>query len=200
MMILIFHGYLRKLFPEGRLSVEANSAAEALLSLEGRPGFRRDLGEVHQVTLPDFQSPDAIYSLTEKTEVHVVPALEGAAGGFQIVIGAILVAVGYLTDSPKIIQAGIMMMLGGVLQMMMPQPTISNDTQLRSNYLPANGNTVRIGTPIPLLVGRRRVYGQYLSFNVEAKTRDAVLTAPAASTSQAWVDSGALYGGAGGGD
>lgn len=216
MMILIFHGYLKDLFPEGKLSVEADSAAEAIMALEGRPGFQRSLGQVHQITLPDFQSADSIYTKTDKTEVHVVPALEGAGGKpgmMQILIGAALImASGPIgaamagstfgtaaAISANAAMAGAMMMLGGILQMIMPQPTISADSQPRSNYLPANGNTVAIGTPIPLLIGRRRAYGQILSFNVDAKTQGAVLAAPAAVVEQpaAWVDSGALYGGAG---
>lgn len=213
MMVLIFHGYLKDLFPQGRLEVEANSAAEAISALQGHPGFRREDGVVHPVTLPDFQSPDAIYEVTSKREVHMVPVLEGAggnAGMFQILLGAVLIATGvgapeggYLIagttvsiSGSALVMGGAMMMLGGVMQMLMPQPSISGaDNSPRSNYLPANQNTVAIGTPIPLLIGRRRVYGHFLSFDIDAMDQATAIVPPPAIVADpvAWVESGASY-------
>lgn len=194
MMMLIFHGYLKEFFPNGRLEVAASSAAEAISALEGRLGFRREDGDRHHVVLPDFQSRDALFATTDRTEIHLVPALEGAGGRpgvMQIVIGAAMIyfsgglASAYLGAgasaasvaalSGSIALTGAMMVLGGVLQMLMPQPTIKDSNgQDRSNYLPANKNTVAIGTPIPLLIGKRRVYGQFLSFDIDAKDRAAM--------------------------
>lgn len=215
MMTLIFHGYLAGLFPDGRLQVEANSAAEAIASLDGRPGFQRDEGDRHHVTLPDFQSPDSIYTATERDVIHVLPALEGAggkAGAFiQIAIGVVLIATGYgaaggtklvmggLMTASTAVLAGAMLVLGGIMSLLMPQPTItSGSEQLRSNYLPANGNTTAIGTPIPLLVGRRRVYGQLLSFDIDAKDQAAIIVPPPASDPSSteyadWVAANSIF-------
>lgn len=211
MTTLIFHGYLAGLFPEGRLQVEASSAAEAIAALDGRPGFQRDEGDRHFVSLPDFQSKDALYDPCNPKEIHVMPSLEGEGGKagayIQIAIGVVLIATGYgaavgtelvmggmMTASTAIL-TGAMLVLGGVMSLLMPQPTITGSDQAnRSNYLPANHNTTAIGTPIPLLVGRRRVYGQFLSFDIDAKDRAAVIVPPPASepTSpmyETWVDS-----------
>jgi len=202
-MLLIFHGYLKGLFPGGQLEVGATSAAEAISALDGRPGFRREDGDIHQVVLPGFGSHDALQAQTDVKEIHVLPALEGEGGngGFlQVVIGAVLIVVGTVLTGmgnplgPWMVKAGWMMVAGGVLQMLMPQPTISKDETLRSNYLPANKNTIAIGTPIPLLVGRRKVYGQFLSFDIDAKDRGVAVTAPPAITEQPtdWTNSGAV--------
>lgn len=192
MMTLIFHGYLKELFPDGRLTVGASSAAEAIAALEGRPGFRREDGDLHSITLPGFPCRDAIFETTEETEVHVLPALEGEGGKngafLQIVIGAALIyfsggiaagmtsAFGTAVSAGSVAMSGAMMVLGGILALLMPQPTINKEDTPRSNYLPANQNTVAIGTPIPLLVGKRRVWGHFLSFDIDALDRASVTT------------------------
>lgn len=213
MMILIFHGYLKELFPDGRLAVEATSAAEAIASLDGHPGFSREAGDFHSITLPAFQSRDAIFESTTEQEIHVLPALEGEGGKgaiLQIIIGAALIyfSAGLATGlvaagmagsvgsiSASIAMSGAMMVLGGILQLLMPQPSISKDDTPRSNYLPANKNTVAIGTPIPLLVGRRRVYGHFLSFDIDAIGKEVAIVPPPAVTElpSEWADSKAVY-------
>jgi predicted phage tail protein len=208
MMILIFHGYLKELFPKGTLEVEATSAAEAIAALEGHPGFIRGEGLMHRVTLPGFQSRDAIYSRTNQSEIHIVPALEGEGGKgglAQIIIGAVMIVAAIYSGGTStalwtafessMAMGGAMMMLGGVMQMLMPQPSINDGSQPRSNYLPANGNTIAIGTPIPLLIGKRRVYGQFLSFNIDAVNQSAMINPPdgVVNHAPAWSNSGANW-------
>ena len=59
------------------------------------------------------------------------------------------------------------MVLGGVLQMLVPSPEDGETT--KSKYLAANGNTVAIDTPISLIYGTRRFGGHILSFDVDTK-------------------------------
>lgn len=222
MTTLIFHGYLAGLFPDGRLQVEANSAAEAISALDGRPGFQREEGDKHFITLPGYESPDAIYEVSNPKEIHVLPFLEGEGGKtgayIQVAIGVALIATGYMAGegvhmisvagmeiaTSTLVLTGSMMVLGGVMSLLMPQPTITSSDQPRSNYLPANHNTTAIGTPIPLLIGRRRVFGQFLSFDIDAKDRAAAIVPPPASVPvdpsdpmspehQAWLESQAIY-------
>lgn len=209
-MTLIFHGYLKELFPNGRLTIEATSADEAISALDGRPGFRREDGDLHHLTLPAVLSPDSFYETTDLTELHVLPAMEGAGGKgglLQIAIGVAIMVFAPeiagrmsgemfgLVTKGAVAMTGAMMALGGVLQLLMPQPTINSSP--RSEYLPANKNTTAAGTPIPLLVGRRRVYGQFLSFDIDALDQGAALTSPTSPlltnvNGSDWTESGAV--------
>jgi hypothetical protein len=65
-----------------------------------------------------------------------------------------------------------MMILGGILQMLAPTPKSNTGSSDQSLYVPSNQNTVKIGTRIPLIYGRVRHFGHYLSFNVDSKRLD----------------------------
>lgn len=139
---------------------------------------------------------------SDESEIHLYPALIGAGGGngslMKIIIGAIMIVAfvaitvatggatlaalpGLLASGQLALTAfgsfllfgGSMMILGGLMEMLAPQPTLdmsaANNVE-SSKYLGAQQNTVRIGTPIPLLFGRHRVHGHFISFNVDTKT------------------------------
>ena len=59
------------------------------------------------------------------------------------------------------------MVAGGLIQMLTPQP--KDDAESRTKYLGAPKNTVAIGTYIPILFGKHRAYGQFLSFELFTK-------------------------------
>lgn len=109
-------------------------------------------------------------------DIHIIPALAfGKDGGLiQTVIGATLIVAGFLLPAgpwtPLLLSAGASLVLGGVMQMLSPQPqlNVGNEDQLRSKYLPSSQNTVAIGTTVPLLYGYRRVGGHILSLNIDA--------------------------------
>lgn len=178
-----FEGYLKDLYPDG-ITLEASSPAEAILGLQTYPGFRESDEVRHHVELPKFQSRDSIYSPTDEDEILVVPVAEGAGGKkggfFQIILGVFLivaaavlmVATGGLATPLGIgmEMAGASLILGGVLQLLMPTPkaqSVASEDD-RSKYIPANKNTVKTGTPIPLLYGRRKVFGHFLSFDIDS--------------------------------
>ena len=175
MTTIILHGYLKSLYPN-EIRVEANSAAEALQSLSLIPALRKKSGERHLVQVEGFESEDALYDKREIDVLHVRPIMMGAGGkniGIgQIVIGIIMVAVGIYTWNPQLIISGVMMILGGVLQLMAPQPRAAS-IEDRSRYLGNGRNTVAIGTRIPMIYGRRKAYGQYISFDIDAGYFDA---------------------------
>lgn len=178
---LIFQGYLHDMYPEG-IEVDATSAYEAIALLENYPGFRVEDNVRHRVTLPKFFSRDSFYANTDEEIIEVVPLTEreieivdnfaGAGGGggfFQVVIGTVIATVGFVTGQAWMVKLGIGIALGGLLQMLMPQPeAIDVGKEEKSNYLPANRNTQAIGTPIPILFGRRKVFGHYLAYNITA--------------------------------
>lgn len=131
--------------------------------------------------------------LSDETEIHLYPTLMGGGGSngglLKVIVGVVLVAVvawaivatggtlglaalGNLTSfGSMMLMTGAGLIVGGLLDMLMPQPKLdlsaSNDLE-SSKYLGANGNTIKIGTCIPILVGRHRAHGHFISFNVDS--------------------------------
>lgn len=185
MKTIYLHGSLKERHSEP-IKVHAQSAAEALSVLKQLPGF--DVEELTEVRIEGFECRDALFAQTDKQELHVYPALRGAGGngGFlQVVIGAVLVVVGVVVGvvagwtgigaqiGLSLAMGGAMMMLGGLIQMLAPQPkAAAGDAGSQSLYIPSNQNTTKIGTRIKLIFGTIRTFGHYLSFNVDAKRLD----------------------------
>lgn len=111
--------------------------------------------------------------------IRIVPVIIGSkrAGVLQTVLGAVLVAVGVVLSftpaagaSPFLYQAGAAMMIGGVVQMLSPQPgglASKQDADNRASY--AFGgvtNTTAQGNPVPLGYGKRRIGGAIISAGI----------------------------------
>jgi hypothetical protein len=155
------------------------------------------------VRVEGFDSADAIFERREVGELHVHPVMAGAGrpGVGQIIIGIIIIAAAYISGGASLTAsgglsatgsmylAGAMMILGGVMQLLAPQPSINSSTAEKSRYLGNGRNTVAIGTRIPMIYGRRKAYGQYISFDTDAGLFDS---APAAWYSSPFTDNGEL--------
>lgn len=192
-MKIILHGSLKDLYP-GLIEVLAETAAEAIMALSQRLQSIPSIKNRIAIELPAFQSRDSLYEKTDCSELHIHPALAGAggkAGGMQIVLGILLIAVaimmpasvalmGVTLTSGSVMMAGAMMVLGGVLQLLTPTPEAKAGANEKSEYLGTPKNTVKIGTPIPFVFGRRKVYGHYLSFDLDAKDKVFVTNFPVA--------------------
>lgn len=111
--------------------------------------------------------------------IRIVPVIIGSkkAGVLQTILGAVLVAVGVVLSftpwaaaSPFLYKFGAAMMLGGVVQMLSPQPSglaSKQSADNRASY--AFGgvtNTAAQGYPVPLLYGRRRIGGAIISAGI----------------------------------
>ncbi|WP_353645775.1 hypothetical protein [Mesorhizobium sp. WSM2239] len=168
------HGYFAN-FHEGPIEVVADTVAKAVaLVTRQLPGFKPNaVRGRHRVTVVGCEQIEDLYRPAKDGEVHLVPQFAGGKkGGFiQILLGAALVAVGFFIGMPWLMQVGALMFLGGIAQFLMPTPD-SEDKQLKSRYLGAPGNTVEIGTRIPILYGEDLVYGHYLSFDTDAIQTD----------------------------
>lgn len=201
-MLMMFGGYLHDLYPKG-IEVIADSAAEAITALGNFPGFREEDEVFHSVHLPDFGSRDAIYSKTDIQVLRIEPILQGAGGNkagiWQIVIGVVLIATGWgaaagtgiisSAMAGQLVLTGALMVLGGVVSLLMPQPQLDVTTKdPKSNYLPANSNTSAVGTPISLLFGTRRVWPHFLSYNVTATNLNEFPLAAPGNTNSAVAD------------
>ncbi|MFX4311947.1 tail assembly protein [Enterobacter soli] len=114
---------------------------------------------------------------------RIVPIIIGSkkAGLLQTILGAVLVVVGALGATvgqawggaawgPAAMKIGAAMMLGGVVQMLSPQPAglaSKQSADNRASY--AFGgvtNTAAQGYPVPLLYGRRRIGGAIISAGI----------------------------------
>lgn len=177
---IYFHDSLKEKFPEP-IKVEARSVYEALTALQLRDEFNpKKVEERYPCRVEGFDSMDALKDETLVQEIHLYPVVLNASGDngswIQIIIGIILIVVawylpttwGYVAS--VLYATGFSMVLGGVIQLLTPQPKMdgAGSAEDRSKYLGSRGNTVAIGTPIPIVLGRRKVWGHYLSFNVDA--------------------------------
>ena len=162
---LILHGPLRELCPDG-LTLETETVGEAINGMCRILKLRPDLWHGRQrIKVLGCDSVESILKPNDMEELHIVPAFTGGGGVIKIIIGAVLVVVGVITGQGWLIEIGASMVIGGLINVLFPTKTAGSGT---SNYLGAPGNTTRIGTRIPLILGTCAVYGQYLSYNIDA--------------------------------
>ena len=180
MKILIqLEGYLKSLYPEG-VTVHARSFREALGLLATYPGFRKTDPKRHFVRVSGLGCYADLDADLRGSSFTVTPIMGGAGGGSgrQILIGALLIGLafampGALASSKFALflaNMGASMVLGGLIASMNRAPKadpISGDK--RSRFISGSKNTVDAGTPIPLIYGRMKVGGHYLSFDIDAE-------------------------------
>lgn len=175
-MRIVAHGKLRALMPEP-IEIEVATVAEAMEALgHVVPGFRPTVGKGREcVQIVGVDTMGDLFDPTDREEIHLVPPFMGARGAVQIVLGAVLVAISFIpgigtATAAFIFNAGLAMIAGGIIALFSPAPSsdhggVSND---KSRYLGTPKNTVAIGTRIPIVYGRHRVYGHFLAFDIDS--------------------------------
>ncbi|WP_131000177.1 tail assembly protein [Klebsiella variicola] len=111
--------------------------------------------------------------------IRIVPVVVGSkkSGFLQTILGAVIVAAGavatFVFDQPwgvNVMMAGDAMMLGGVVQMLSPQPAgLARKESADNKASYAFGgvtNTASQGYPVPLLYGKRRIGGAIISAGI----------------------------------
>lgn len=182
---ITLHGHLASLTDQV-IEIDADSVAEALRGLNQFSQFQ---GETpHLVRVEGVNSDIALYAISDEIiDIHVHPMQGGGGGKFgQILLGVLLVAVaitqpqlllvGAMDLAPQVFLMGAGLVLGGILQLLVPTP--NNSAGEKSHYLGSSVDNVSIGTRIAYVYGTRRIEGQYLSFDI-----DAVAIAPPQGTS-----------------
>ncbi len=113
------------------------------------------------------------------TEFHVVPLFCGGGGDGtgQMILGAVLIVVGIVVATyggqpalgMQIAMAGAGMMYGGYMAKNMKTPaqhgpdTVDSESRNQNNIFAGLQNTTSSNVPIPILYGRTRVGGQFIS-------------------------------------
>ncbi|KAF1043068.1 MAG: hypothetical protein GAK35_02388 [Herbaspirillum frisingense] len=155
-----------------RLAVgNAREAVRALCVL--LPGFEAELMAAHEkgVVYALFNgrqnlSRDELENPPGGDDIRIAPMLQGSkrAGGLQTILGAVLVVVGAVVNyfvpgaGTPIMQFGFAMMVGGVIQMLVPQKAATSTQDQAGNQASYNFNgpvnTSAQGNPGPLGYGR----------------------------------------------
>lgn len=179
MHTVILHGPFAD-FHDGPISVTGKTVAEVMERVTRQlPGFAPDPQHGRaRIKIVGYETVEALYtSLEISVEIHVVPQLNGGknAALTQIAIGVALIAVGWYMPTSwallgnALMSMGAMSILGGLAMMLAPAPNAENP-EAKSRYLGQPRNTVAIGTRIPIPYGRNKIYGHYISFDINAKT------------------------------
>lgn len=172
--------------------LDVKSPAEAVRALCANfPEFRNHLNESEKRGLAyrvlvgkKDQSVDELHNPSGNQEIKIVPVLQGAGGGVgNVIIGAVLIAAAVVGNvffpgnpvSPYLMNVGIAMVIGGVVQMLTPMPNLSSDA---SNNQPDNKpsyvfngavNTTAQGYPVPVGYGRMIVGSAVISAGIVAE-------------------------------
>ena len=191
MIRVVFHGDLQRF--GRRFDLHAATPAEALRALFLQIcGLREYIAERHyqvRVGGHDCSEADIKDVLAEgcRKTVHVVPRVAGAGknGGFQIVIGIVLIAAswyaggaagwGYLGAAgygmaTMAFMMGASMILGGVSQMLTKTPSFDSGDSADANQSSSFsnlGNTSAQGQPVPVAAGLVYTGSRLISQGVE---------------------------------
>ncbi|MGY0145275.1 tail assembly protein [Edwardsiella tarda] len=177
-----FHGDLQRF--GRRFDLRVNTAAEGVRALCMQiPGLRQRMLQGHyQVRIAGSSVTPADMAqrlrepLPDGVVIHIIPRTAGAKRGgiFQIIAGVAMIAVawwnpaGWLGASAitGMYAAGASMALGGVANMLAPQPSAPSmraaDNGKQSTYFSSLENMAAQGNPLPIpygemLIGSRRI-------------------------------------------
>lgn len=128
---------------------------------------------------------DDYKNLSGETDIRIAPVMEGAkkAGVFQTILGAVMVvaglAIGYFSGGTMsafgygMAKFGAAMMLGGVAQMLSPQPKGlmgRQDADNKPSYAFGGAvNSLAMGNPVAVLYGEREIGGSVISAGIVAE-------------------------------
>lgn len=172
-----------------RFELAVASPAEAIQALcVLLKGFRRELLESKDkgIAYAVFAgkrnlSKDELELPPGRGEIRIAPILVGSKRGgiLQTIVGAVLVVVGAVVSyfggglGAPLMKFGAVMMLGGVIQMLSPQPSglSARDSPENGASYNFNGpvNTSAQGNPVPLLYGELEVGSAVISGGIFAE-------------------------------
>lgn len=158
------HGALARDF--GRIwSLDIQSPHEAVSAIEaGKRGFRAAIMKLSQAGMVfrvrskehDYTEDDIDMRLGSVSRIDIIPIICGASAGVRFIVGAVLVAVGYLVPGAQVlIPVGASLMLGAVTEWLTPkvQRETNADKNLQSWSINGPTNLAEQGMPVPVIYG-----------------------------------------------
>ncbi|VVQ29752.1 hypothetical protein PS943_01481 [Pseudomonas fluorescens] len=182
MTTILLSGSLAQIFGREHFRLlETGTVAEAFSALKhtiaGFEDFIRDAAR-KGLRFAIFRNRENVgeteFTLSGTSEIRIVPVIAGSKSGgiFQTVLGVVLIAASVImtaisggTASPfaaGMMQVGIAMVIGGVIQMLTPVPSSKSgsqqeqaSTENKPSYL-FNGafNSTQQGLPVPVIYGQ----------------------------------------------
>lgn len=135
-------------------------------------GMNSHLSLVSPTDWPDIylEAEEIIYAGTGGGAVN-------KPGRMQIGLAILMVGISILpgigpTLAMSLRVSAATMALGGVIALLSPQPEVADNTERKSRYFSGDKTTTKIGTPIQMVFGRRLVYPQLISFDIDALPYD----------------------------
>jgi predicted phage tail protein len=104
--------------------------------------------------------------------IRFSPTISGASSTVKIIVGVVLIAVGYFVPgpwSPYLYSIGASLILGGVIEALSPRPKAPDGSGAdngNSYYFDGPANTELQGAPVPLIYGRLLVGSHPISASV----------------------------------
>jgi len=148
-----------------RLAV--NSPAEAIRALCAmRPGFQQYLAQAKENGMAftvfvgkQNLTKEQLHDPPGADDIRIAPVLMGSKRGglLQTILGVVLIVVGAISQNYQLVYSGAVMVIGGVVQMLGPQPKglgSQDSVDNRPSYS-MNGtvNTQAQGNPVPVAYG-----------------------------------------------
>jgi predicted phage tail protein len=185
---IVLHGPLGARFGE-RFCLDVRDAAEAIRALGTQlPGFREAIGQGswHLVRGPliggsSLPQQDLTLALGQARELHILPAIEGAGGAFNAVLGVALIAVAWWNPMAwagatalMVGATGAALAVSGVMQMSAVSAAGDYAQRERPDQRPSflfDGpvNTSTQGPPVPIICGRVRTGSVVISAGMTAE-------------------------------
>ena len=168
------------------LDITANTPREALSIFQSH--LPQDVRQIVQVS--GIHCAADLDEMRESGVLDITPKYFGAGGGtekgswLQIGLGVLLIVTApYLSGAigtafggiakGTIATFGFQLALGGAIALLNKAPKADPTSgDKKSRFINGNANTIKEGTPIPLIYGLQKVYLHFLSFDLDSKDYD----------------------------
>jgi predicted phage tail protein len=182
-----FHGFLKKLIPE-TIEGDFETLRDVVSYLSSRyPQLKAplDVGR-YRMRVEGYNTQESIFCplFTDELDFYPFNSFSKSSGMGQIIVAAVILVVAIVIDcfggsgaattaavNYLYMTAAVMATLGVLTYFLTPKIKNKGDHNQGDNkYLGTPGNTTASGTPIAIGYGTYKVYGHYLSFNINSSS------------------------------